>query len=561
MEASSIQIDDGSTILPARMLNEFTYCPRLAYLEWIQGEFADNVDTVKGSFHHRHVDKEPARNRKNVSESKEDTIHERSLYLTADTLGLTAKIDLVVGENNEVTPVDYKKGKRPHVKKGAWAPERVQLCAQGLILREQEYSCEKGFIYFVGSRERVTVDFDEELVSFTLQQAEKMRRLADRSVIPQPLKDSAKCVRCSLVGVCLPDEVYLLKYGKKAVKTRKLAPARNDALPLYVQQPGVKVHKAGDVLQIRERQEVLAEARLIEISQLALFGSIQVSTQVIRELCRRNIPICYFSKNGWFYGITHGIVHKNVELRRAQFRAASEPRRCLALAKRFVHGKITNQRTILRRNNSDVSQDVLRDLKYCIDHAKKARSLDELLGIEGDAAQIYFSAFSGMLKCEDDEKPEFVFKTRNRRPPRDPVNALLSFAYAMLTRDWTITLQTVGFDPYMGFYHQPRYGKPALALDMMEEYRPLIAESAVITAINNCEIRKKDFLIRPGSVTLKPEARKRFLQTYERRMAQEITHPVFGYRVSYRRLLELQARLLSRYLFGEIPVYPVFITR
>ena len=113
----------------------------------------------------------------------------------------------------------------------------------------------------------------------------------------------------------------------------------------------------------------------------------------------------------------------------------------------------------------------------------------------------------------------------------------------------------------MGFYHKPRYGKPALALDMMEEYRPLIAESTVITAINNCEVRKKDFLIRPGSVTLKPEARKRFLQTYERRMAQEITHPVFGYRVSYRRVLELQARLLSRYLFGEIPVYPVFITR
>ena len=357
MEASSIQTDDGSPILPARMLNEFTYCPRLAYLEWIQGEFADNVDTVKGSFHHRRVDKEPVRSSKNAGESKNNTIHERSLYLTADTLGLTAKIDLVEGENNEVTPVDYKKGKRPHVKKGAWEPERVQLCAQGLILREQGYQCETGFIYFVGSRERVTVDFDEELISFTLAQAEMMRLLADRHVIPPPLRDSAKCIRCSLVGICLPDEVYLLKYGKNAVKTRKLAPARNDALPLYVQQPGVKIHKSGDVLQIRDRHEVLDEARMIEVSQLALFGNVQVSTQVIRELCRRNIPICYFSKNGWFYGITHGIIHKNVELRRAQFSVASDPRRCLALAKRFVHGKITNCRTILRRNYSEVPQD------------------------------------------------------------------------------------------------------------------------------------------------------------------------------------------------------------
>lgn len=184
-----------------------------------------------------------------------------------------------------------------------------------------------------------------------------------------------------------------------------------------------------------------------------------------------------------------------------------------------------------------------------------------LLGSEGVAAQRYFCEFSGLLKSGSAECPEFDFKTRNRRPPRDPVNALLSFAYAILTREWAIVLQNVGFDPYMGFYHQTRYGKPALALDLMEEFRPLIAESVVITAINNGEVRNKDFISRFGSVSLTPEGRRRFLQTYERRMSQEITHPVFGYRVSYRRVLELQARLLGRYLLGEIPAYPSFTTR
>ena len=543
------------------MLNEFTYCPRLAYLEWIQGEFVDNVETVDGQYKHRRVNQEPVR--KGAEEPGEDDIneiHERSVYLTADKIGLTAKMDLVEGNGRKVSPVDYKRGKRPHVQKGAWEPELVQLCAQGLVLRENGFDCDAGIIYFVGSKERVSVELDDELISFTISQAEKMRELADTSEIPPPLADDAKCVRCSLVGICLPDEVYLLRSGKHT-PIRKLAPARDHALPLYVQKPRARVSKCGDVLQIKEGKEVVADARLIEVSQLVLFGNVQVSTQVIQELCRRNIPICYLSGGGWFYGVTQGITHKNVELRSQQFETARDGEKCLSLAKCFVRAKIANSRTVLRRNHTKPPKEVLRDLRSDMDQALRCNSLESLLGTEGTAAQRYFCEFSGLLKSGSAECPEFDFRTRNRRPPRDPVNALLSFAYAILTREWAIVLQNVGFDPYMGFYHQTRYGKPALALDLMEEFRPLIADSVVITAINNGEIRNKDFISRFGSVALTPEGRKRFLQTYERRMAQEITHPVFGYRVSYRRVLEIQARLLGRYLLGEIPMYPSFTTR
>jgi len=166
-----------------------------------------------------------------------------------------------------------------------------------------------------------------------------------------------------------------------------------------------------------------------------------------------------------------------------------------------------------------------------------------------------------MISRNDQGTARFDFEKRNRRPPADPVNALLSYAYSLLVRAWTMALTAVGFDPYRGIYHQPRYGRPALALDMMEPFRPLIADSSVIQAINNGEVRPSDFLSVAGSVALTDDGRKRFIGTFERRLNQEITHPIFGYKVSYRRLLELQSRLLARHFLGEIPEYPNFTTR
>ena len=554
-------------LLPVRMLNEFAYCPRLAYLEWVQSEFADSADTVDGRFHHRRVDESPKR-QPPVDESLSDddtVIHQRSVWLSSERLGLTAKVDLVEGVGVCVAPVDYKRGKRPHVDKGAWEPERVQVCAQGLILRENGYECDGGFLYFVGSRERVAVTFDQELIERTLELIAEMRRMARGGALPPPLVDSPKCPRCSLVRICLPDEIGWLRQDhvdeeQAASTVRRLLPGRNDALPLYVQQPGARVGKHGDCLKVMDHDEVLAEARLVEISHLVLFGAVQVSTQVVQELCRREIPISYLSSGGWFYGITTSLMHKNVELRRRQYAAATNPSFCLGLAARLVQAKILNCRTILQRNHSAAPETVLQDLKRDYVHAAQAQSLEELLGIEGTAARRYFSEFRGMLKT-DGVSPDFDFDGRNRRPPKDPVNALLSLAYAMLAREWTVTLHAVGLDPYLGFYHQPRYGRPALALDVMEEFRPLIADSVVLTAINNGEVRSEDFIRRMGSVALTPEGRRRFIETYERRMGQEITHPVFGYQVSYRRILEVQARLLGRYLCGEIPEYPSFTTR
>lgn len=556
-------------LLPVRMVNEYDYCPRLAYLEWVQGEWADSADTVDGRYRHRRVDKPGGKMSEKNSDSGEpsdddeepERFHARSITLSSNRLGIVAKLDLVEGDGNVVVPVDYKRGKRPHVAKGAYQPERIQVCAQGLLLREHGYTCDEGVIYFASSRERVRVVFDDELCQQTLSAINGLRFLAATGRIPPPLEDSPKCPRCSLVSICLPDEVNLLR-GTDTTP-RPLAASSVDAMPLYVQANKAKVAKSGENLVVSIDDERVARPKLIDVSQVVLMGNVYLTTPTLQELLRRQIPVSWYSYGGWFLGHTIGTGHKNVELRTAQYKGSFDEQVCHFLARGLVRAKILNTRTLLRRNwrGEERPTEALHRLKQYADRATRCEDMATLLGYEGNAASIYFSHFQGMINQREDGGLHFDFNGRNRRPPADPVNALLSFAYAMLTRQWTVTLTAVGFDAYRGFYHQPRYGRPALALDMMEPFRPLLADSAVLTAINNGEVRPSDFISAAGSVNLSPSGRKRFIAAFERRLQQKVTHPLFGYRISYQRLLEVQARLLGRFLLGEIHEYPNFTTR
>jgi CRISPR-associated protein Cas1 len=302
-------------------------------------------------------------------------------------------------------------------------------------------------------------------------------------------------------------------------------------------------------------------------------ADIQISTAAVQGLCEADVPVTYFSMGGWFYGFTRGHSLKNVFTRVEQFRLARDPAVRLWLARSFVTGKIRNQRTMLMRNHLEPPQPILAKLKNSAATALAAQSLDELLGVEGAAAAFYFQQFSGMIKVEDElalSQPSslnpqlrfnFDFVGRKRRPPTDPVNALLSLGYSLLTKDCTIAALAVGFDPYVGFYHQPRFGRPALALDLMEEFRPLIAESCVLSAINNRMITERDFVRAGRSVNLSAAGRRQFFMAYEARINHLVTHPVFDYKVTYRRAVELQFRILARYLTAEIDEYVPFMTR
>ena len=215
-------------------------------------------------------------------------------------------------------------------------------------------------------------------------------------------------------------------------------------------------------------------------------------------------------------------------------------------------------KTRLRRYDPDAPSDVLESLAKLSQDAQSATSMQSLLGIEEAAGRAYFSKFGEMLKVGNES---FSFEGRNKRPPRDPVNSTLSYLYGILVKELFSTLLAAGFDPYLGFYHQPRYGRPALALDMMEEFRPIIADSVAFKLFNKKELMDEDFIKTGIGISLTAEAKRKVVSGYEQRMQMEIVHPIFGYKASYRRVLEIQARLLSRVLSGELSEYPAFIIR
>ena len=578
---------DESALIPARMINEVLYCERLMYLEWVQGEWAENAFTADGQGVHRKVNEEG----KPLREAKEDDAEEgegepyvaRSVWLSSERLGITAKMDLVEVDGGAVVPVEYKRGSKPDVPAGAYLPELAQVCAQVLVLREHGYRCDHGEIYYAKDRRRVPIAIDDELVARTLDAVARIRELWAEGVLPPPLDDSPKCNGCSLVGICLPDETRALAdapapapeatedqvfdlgddpwdlAGGLERPVRRLFPARDDKLPVYVQAQGAMLRLDGERLIVQASGEAAKETRLSNTSHVALYGNVHVTTPALRKLMDRGIPLLFFSYGGWFSGQASGLDSKNVELRLAQYAATQDQNRCLALSRGFVASKILNCRTMLRRNHANPDPVALSELKQLARKARHAESIESLLGIEGTAARRYFSEFSGMFKGE--AVGDFDLDGRNRRPPRDPVNALLSFCYSLLTKELTIAVRAVGLDGMLGFYHQPHFGRPSLALDLMEEFRPVLADSTVIGAINNGVIQASDFVRAAGSVALTQPARKRLILNFERRMDLLVTHPVFDYRISYRRVLEVQARLLSRVLLGELPRYPEFRVR
>jgi CRISPR-associated protein Cas1 len=656
VEAAERRLPD---YLPARMANEFVYCPRLFFYEWVDGVFRESVDTVEGKFQHQRVDAKTTNLPKPEEAAAKGKIHSCSVTLSSEKYRVITRIDLVEGSVEAgsspaqaadvgahgmchgqtpsaptgaatrvlVTPVDYKHGHPRETPEGLqlWPSDRTQLALQGLVLRENGYCCQQGIVYYAETHQRVRVIFDEALMEETEAIIAQAWALARSGEMPPPLEDSPRCAGCSLVGICLPDETNSLRAvasGKWAVdssesrtvqlslfpdvtlgfsrgntalnsaigsrdgdgatprmgfnrqstitdrqsRVRQLVAPRDDLRPLYLNAQGARVGKSGEILQVHEKDELKQEVRIGEICQVNLMGNIQLTTQAIQSLCELGKPVCYFSQGGWFYGITTGLNSKNIFLRKSQFRLAEEGWFQLALSRRLVAGKIRNQRTMLQRNHLEPNPQSLLALKQMIERAERAENAEELLGIEGNAARVYFGDFAGMIKTPknggaDPAQFHFDFSGRNRRPPRDAVNAMLSLAYSLLSKDLTIACYAVGFDPYMGFYHQPRFGRPALALDLMEPFRPLVADSTVLTASNTRMVTPPDFVQAGPGVALTTAGRKRFFHAYELRMDALVTHPLFEYRVSYRRLLEIQARLLARFLEGEIGEYPVFVTR
>jgi CRISPR-associated protein Cas1 len=563
-------------LIPVRALNQVTYCPRLYYLQYVDCVMPTNEHVEGGLHDHRRVDQPEL---KNKTRTDRGTATSRGIALSSESLGISGVLDVIEERAGDRYPVETKHGRAPHDDDGqptVWDNDAVQLCAQALLMEEAfGQPVPRGYQFSAGTRERVAVEFAEPLRQKTRDAIARCRELAARDTPPEPLPAELRhrCFGCSLAPVCLPEEtLYQIAHpgaaadaAKPIPELKKVIPQSDDGAVLYLQEPGSSVGKRSEHLVIRKDGKETGRVPLHAVRQVVVCGNVQVSTQALETMAENEIGVSYVTGHGRFVGSFVPAPAKNVSLREAQFRQFADPATCLQLSKTVVRAKLNNQRALLMRSlrGDDARgshEPAARGMWDLLRGLDDVTSVESVLGTEGQGAALYFGEFNRFLKPLPDGRG-FDFTTRNRRPPRDPVNALLSFAYALLAKDCFSAVCTVGFDPYKGFYHQGRHGKPSLALDLMEEFRPVIADSVVLTLINNEALTPDDFIVWRDACHLTEGGRKAFFAAYEQRKATVVTHPVYGYRMSYARMLEVQARMLAAFVRGEVPGYTGFTVR
>jgi CRISPR-associated protein Cas1 len=441
----------------------------------------------------------------------------------------------------------------------------------------------------------VPVEFTEELFEKVRTAIHDAKQVASSKKCPPPLKNDARCLYCSAYPICLPNEslwwskrrkpappkdqlqfgfagqgdetvrdqiLEALDFAAESMnKEPTLQPPRpegDDGEVLVVQTPGAQIGQRGDELLVSVKGEDVRKLPGQQVRAIYCYGAVQITAQAVSTCLELGIDVSYFSPAGRFLGMLGGLPASGVDARRGQYRLFDLPSVRLQLATEIIRAKIHNQRVMLMRNG-EAPERVLSLMAGFRDATASARDLTSLLGIEGSAAALYFEQFESMLKQRDDWK--FDWRGRNRRPPRDPVNALLSLGYSMLAKELTGVCYSVGLDPFLGFMHQPRYGRPALALDLMEEFRPLVADSVAISLINRGELGPEDFVRGANGTFLNDRGRRPFWEAWFRRLDAEVSHPEFSYKMAYRRMLEVQARQLWRFVRGEALTYHGFTTR
>ncbi len=358
--------------------------------------------------------------------------------------------------------------------------------------------------------------------------------------------------------------------------TEEYALVRRDSEDCLLVQIPEKKGEGGSIISQAYKKRI----PLHKVDDVVVMGEITMTASAIYLLMEKHIEIHFLNTFGQFKGCLSPPLAKNSLLRLAQHRAHNDLSKRCELARRFVIGKLSNQRTMLQRYNrrqsdTQLGQEIdqvgnlihtLAALNIQIEAVQQLATgdsgisgtpLETILGLEGAGSAAYFRCFGKLLTDQE----QWTFAGRVKRPPTDPVNALLSYGYSLLTSQVGSALQIVGFDQFVGYLHSSTYGRPALALDLMEEFRPLIVDSVVLTVLNNRMLTSNDFSVELGAYRLKKEPRKVFLTRFEERLNEEVTHPVFGYKVKYRRCIELQARLIAKFLTGEIAEYPPFTSR
>ena len=517
--------------IPISLVVHQAFCPRRAWLE-VMGEQTDTAQVATGTAAHGGTD--------DRTSSRSGSL--RSVDVRSDRLGVSGRCDtLEVAKDGGLTIVEYK-ATPVRRKAEVTRPMRAQLALQGMALREMGHAVNGYAVYFAQHKARADVLLTPDDLADAEALVADTRRTIMSPTAPLPLEDDARCTRCSHAAVCLPDERSL------ADVQRRIKVPNPDGQVLHLATPGARASIKQGRVEVSHHGERFASLPIEQVQAVVAHGNIDLSGALIRELMWRNIVITWCSSSGRVIGWAASASGPNGGPRHRQHVESERGR--LDMAREFVAGKIANQATLLRRHADDPATiSVLRELQRA---AATAGSLNELFGVEGDAAARYFAGFPSMLN----DGPALGFSVRTRRPATDPVNCALNYTYGLLVSDVTRAVLSCGLDPHAGFLHSAERNKPALALDLCEEFRAPVADSVVLGAFNNGELSAtRDFTDVLGAVNLRDKGRKQLIAAYERRVGQEFRHPIFGYAVTWRRAMEIQARLVLGVVDGTQPSY------
>jgi CRISPR-associated protein Cas1 len=464
---------------------------------------------------------------------------ESQVYVESKKYGIYGFIDQIVKNGNKTKIIEIKKGKasRPFLN------DIIQLTAYCYAYVEgNDISLDDvlGELYYKGSGKKFKVKITKKRLEKLEETILNMNNYASDPMKPE--YNSKKCKDCSLINICMPEN--------KDLNSRKITP-RNIPESLHVLAQGAYISKNGESIKVTINGEPVLKTHYTNISSLMIYGNVQVSVQTIKFLASNKIPIVFSNTNGKFEAIALGNYPKNGFVRIKQLQKFLDSSKRLEYAKSIVKGKIMNQLFVYR----DKLKGNPKELSNFLSQVDQCRSIDELLGIEGIASQQYFSRFSDILKG-------WEFRERNRRPPKDPVNSLLSFGYSILLNNVLVTIVSTGLDPFIGFLHTQEYGRPSLALDLMEEFRPLLVDRVILSLILSRQIKKNDFIKNiEGGVLIKDKAKKRLIDAINKRMNLQHYHPLFKRRLEYRRIIEAQVRLFEKLILDEIEEYKPFVIK
>jgi len=331
---------------------------------------------------------------------------------------------------------------------------------------------------------------------------------------------------------------------------------------LYITQDDAFIGKTDERLTVKANKQTLQDIPLIKLDGVVVLGRATVSPAVVIELLERKIPLSFLTHTGRYLGRLEPELTKNIFVRSAQWKAIAPSEPATHIVQGFIRGKLKNYRNTLLRGQREYPEldfeKALTQVEQAITPLDRTTSIDSLRGLEGSGSAAYFGCFNRLIRVDD-----FQFEARRRRPPTDPVNALLSLGYSLLRHDVQSAVNLIGFDPYLGYLHTQRYGRPSLALDLMEEFRPLVVDAVVLSALYRKAIAPADFTTEPlsNAVSLTPEGLRIFLRLYELKKQSKFKHPVLQTQCTYQESFEIQARLLAKYLMAEIDKYPPLILK